>query len=205
MNLLKIGADPFPPYQYIDKNGRIDGSDYKMVKSIIDKMGYQAKYLIKEWSVIEKMFNEKEIDIVFQVQKTLEREKRWYFSEKFRDAVTSIITSLDNTNYHTINDLLVEHDKLGVISNYQYGDIIDSIDTRKKVYFKSLEELLEHVNNGKVAFGVVDLGVYNYVNKDNIYTNIKIIDSLNFNRPLYVAFNDRSLRDEFNIYLAKRV
>lgn len=205
MNLLKIGADPFPPYQYIDKNGRIDGLDYKMVKSIIDKMGYQAKYLIKEWSVVEKMFNEKEIDIVFQVQKTLERRKRWYFSEKFRDAVTSIITSLDNTNYNTINELFVEQNKLGVISNYQYGDIIDSIGTRKKVYFKSLEELLEHVNNGEVAFGVVDLGVYNYVNKDNIYNNIKVIDSLNFNRPLYVAFNDKSLRDEFNIYLAKRV
>ncbi len=61
--------------------------------------------------------------------------------------------------------------------------------------------MLKAVNDGEVEFGVVDLGVFNYMNKDNIYDNIKIIDSLNFNRPLYVAFNDESLRDKFNTYI----
>lgn len=201
MKTLVIGADPFPPYQYIDENGNVCGSDYDTIKSVIDKIGYEAKYIIEEWSLIEKMFNEKNIDIVFQVQKTPEREKFWYLSEKLRDAVTSIATSLDNINYSNIDDIFKGQGKLGVIENYQYGEIIDSIDVGNKVYFKSLEELLKAVNDGEVEFGVVDLGVFNYMNKDNIYDNIKIIDSLNFNRPLYVAFNDESLRDKFNTYI----
>lgn len=201
MKSLIIGADPFPPYQYIDENGRICGLDYNIIKSIIDKMGYKADYVIEEWSVVEKMFNEKEIDIVFQVQKTPEREKHWYLSKKLRDAVTSIVTFLDKVDYDNMDDIFKGKGKLGVIENYQYGKVIDAIDNNNKVYYKSLEEILEAVNSRKLEFGVADLGVFNYINKDNIYDNIKIIDSLNFNRPLYVAFNDESLRNEFNKYL----
>lgn len=202
MKYLEIGADPFPPYQYIDKNGKVKGSDYATIKSVVDKMGYNANYSIEDWSIIEKRFNNKEIDIVFQVQKTPEREMKYYFSKKLRDAVTSIITSLDNDfNYNNINDLFKNGDKLGVIENYQYGEVIDSIDPNNKKYYKILENILTDVNTGLVKFGVVDLGVYEYMNKDHVYRNIKIIDSLNFNRPLYVAFNDESLKDDFDNYL----
>lgn len=202
MRTLVIGADPFPPYQYIDNNGNIRGSDYETVKSIIDKMGYPAKYVIDEWSTIEEKFINKEIDIVFQVQKTPEREKRWFFSHKLRDAVTSIVTASSATEeYNEISDLLSDDAKIGVIQNYQYGELIDSIEPRRKNYFKSLEELLNSVLNGETNFGVVDLGVFKYLNKDGRYNAIKVLSNLNFKRPLYVAFNDRSLRDEFNRYM----
>lgn len=202
MKYLEIGADPFPPYQYIDENGKVKGSDYETVKSVIDKMEYNANYSIEDWSIIEKRFINKEIDIVFQVQKTPEREKKYHFSKKLRDAVTSIITSTDNDfNYDNISNLFKKGDKLGVIENYQYGEVIDSIDLDSKKYYKTLEDILTDVNKGLVKFGVVDLGVYEYMNKDNVYKNIKVIDNLNFNRPLYVAFNDEFLKDKFNNYL----
>jgi ABC-type amino acid transport substrate-binding protein len=199
MRTLVIGADPFPPYQYIDNNGNIRGSDYETVKSIIDKMGYTAKYIIDEWSTIEEKFMNKEIDIVFQVQKTPEREKHWFFSHKLRDAITSIVTrSIVADEYNEINDLLSDNAKIGVIQNYQYGELIDSIKPCYKNYFRSLEELLDSVISGETKFGVVDLGVFNYLNKDGRYNAIKVLSNLNFKRPLYVAFNDKSLRDEFN-------
>lgn len=203
MRHLIIGADPFPPYQYIDKNKNICGSDYDTVSLIIDRMGYKADYIIQEWSLIEKKFNNKEIDIVFQVQKTPEREKLFYFSEKLRDAVTSIVTSTNKVHYGNIEGLFEENSKLGVIENYKYGEIIDSIGLENKKLFKSIDELLKSVNDKKVAFGVVDLGVFNHLNRQNIYNNIRVLDDMNFNRPLYVAFNDKTLRDEFNIYLCE--
>lgn len=198
---LTVGADPFPPYQYIDKEGNVSGLDYDVVKSIIDKMGYKAEYVIKEWSTVEQMFNRKEIDIIFQVQKTPEREMNWCFSEKLRDAVTSIITPFDNIAFHNINEIFEKRGKLGVIQNYQYGEPIDSVDVGNKVYFNSLEELLGAANNNEVGFGVVDLGVFKYINKDEAYDKLKVIENLNFNRPLYVAFNSKFLRDEFNVHL----
>lgn len=202
MKTLIVGADPFPPYQYIDDDGNIQGSDYATVKSIIDKMGYPAKFIIDEWSIIEKKFRNKEIDLVFQVQKTPEREKCFYFSHKLRDAVTSIVTAVsDPKKYNSIDDLFVDNAKIGVLKGYQYGEVIDSIPTEHKEFFSLTEELLDSVNKGVTKFGVVDLGVFNYLNRDGKYAALKVLEKFNFNRPLYVAFNDSKLRDEFNKYM----
>lgn len=203
MKTLTIGADPFPPYQYYDDKKNIKGSDYETVKSIIDQMNYQANYVIDEWPLVESAFSNKEIDIVFQVQKTPERERKYFFSGKLRDATTSIVTSTGKTDHTNIGELFEDKSKLGVIEGYMYGDIIDSIDPDKKTAFMSLEDLLQSVNSGSTEFGVVDLGVYNYINRDNKYSNLKLLSELNFNRPLYVCFNDESIRDEFDQYHKK--
>lgn len=203
MKTLVVGADPFPPYQYYDENGDIKGSDYDMVKAVIDKMGYEARYIIDEWSVIEKAFSEKKIDLVFQVQKTPERERKYHFSGKLRDATTSIVTWKDKTDQGSMDELFADGSKLGVIQGYLYGDIIDSIATGSKVNFKSLEDLLQSVNSGETEYGVVDLEVFNYINRNKIYDKVKLLDKLNFNRPLYVCLNDPALRDVFNKYLGK--
>lgn len=203
MKTLIIGADPFPPYQYYDEKGEIRGSDYEIIKSVIDMMGYNAKFIIDDWSKIESLVIDKEIDVAFQVQKTPEREKMFYFSEKLRDAATVIVTSGTNTELDDINDLFLDGSKLGVIQNYKYGEVIDSLEQDYKIKFKSLEDLLEAVDNGLINYGVADLGVFNYINKYNIYKNTKIMENLVFNRPLYVVFNDESLKNEFNQNLSK--
>lgn len=201
MKKLIIGADPFPPYQYYDSGVEIKGTDYFTVKSIIDKMGYEAEYIIDDWSKIEKMLIDKEIDVAFQVQKTTEREKLYYFSHKLRDAKTIIVTSSDNIHHQNIDDLFLDGSKLGVIENYKYGDIIDSIEQHKKVEFKSLEDMLEDVQKGLTSYGVADLGVFNYLNRDSNYYKLKTLRNLVFNRPLFVVFNDSQLRDKFNKHL----
>jgi len=207
---LVVGADPFPPYQYIDEDGQIKGSDYEIVKSIIDEMGYEAEFIIKDWPEIERMFNEKKIDIAFQVQKTPEREKKYYFSDKLRDAVTVVITSKDREieckNLEDLIDKIVKNNwKLGVMAGYRYGDPIDSLPDKYKAIFRSTDELLDAVNSKKVDFGVMDLGVLNWYIAKKGYRNIKVVENARFARPLYVIFNDPKLRDEFNKYLRKHV
>lgn len=198
MRTLIIGADPFPPYQYYDENGNIRGLDYEVVKLVIEKMGCNDKYIIDDWSKIEKLLINKKIDIAFQVQKTPERENMYYFSDKLRDAATIIVTSKNNTDYEDIRDIFKGNSKLGVIQNYKYGEIIDSINHDYKVNYKSLEDLLDAVNNGSIDYGVADLGVFNYLSKNTNYQNIVSMERLVFNRPLYVVFNDESLKNEFN-------
>ncbi|MFA7412616.1 MAG: transporter substrate-binding domain-containing protein [Tissierellaceae bacterium] len=198
MKTIIVGADPFPPYQYYDDRGQIQGLDYMKVKSVIDKMGYKAEYIINDWSKIEDMLVSREIDMAFQVQKTSEREEIYYFSEKLRDAATVIVTSLEDTSLGDINDLFLDGGRLGVIDNYKYGEIIDSIEKEKKIAYKSLEKMLDDIDNGLIPYGVADLGVFNYLNEDNTYKNISTMEKLIFNRPLYVVFNGSSLRDKFN-------
>jgi polar amino acid transport system substrate-binding protein len=201
MKTLIIGADPFPPYQYIDEDGNIKGSDYDIVNNVVKKLKLKAEYIIDEWSIIERKLNQNEIDAAFQVQKTPEREKIYFFSNKLRDATTSIIAAKNDTQSNNLEELLEDGSKLAVINNYKYGDVIDNISQDKKITFLDLEKLIKAVDNEEVEYGVVDLGVYNYINKDETYENVKLVDGLDFNRPLFVVFNDQELRDKFNQYL----
>lgn len=207
---LKVGADPFPPYQYVDKDGKIHGLDYELVKKVLEDMGYDAEFIIDDWSKILKMFENKQLDLIFQVQKTPERERKWYFSDKLRDAITVVITSKNNkVKVKDLNDFIgkmSQHKwKLGVVKSYKYGEPFDSIPDQYKVFYSSNETLVTAVNNEKVMFGVIDLGVLNYLVEKHGLNNIRIVDNAKKARPLYVAFNDPLLRDEFNKHLKKYV
>ena len=90
----KIGADPFPPFQYFDKDGNIRGSDYETINNVILKMGKQAEYILDNWDDVEQKLINKEIDIAFQVQKTHEREKKYYFSNLLIPVSLSFITRI---------------------------------------------------------------------------------------------------------------
>jgi hypothetical protein len=195
-----VGADPFPPYQFYNELGVLEGLDYKLVKEIINKMGATADFILDDWSIIEKKLLDKEIDIAFQVQKTPEREKIYYFSNLFRNAITTII-STSNDDLQSIEEMKLLNTKLAVIRGYKYGDLIDQLPEELKVCCHDQLEQVEFVSQNKVNFAVVDLGVYEYQIQDRDDRGIKILRHLDFTRPLYVVFNNPSVRDEFNKYL----
>jgi ABC-type amino acid transport substrate-binding protein len=193
---LKVGADPFPPYQYYDDKGVLQGFDYDLIDSVINSMGYSAEYSLDDWSEIEKKLINKEIDVAFQVQKTQEREDMYFFSDLFRSAITTVVTVDD---YVESYDELVKNDfKLAVISGYKYGDTIDQIPDGIKVFCKDQLEQLEMILDKKANFAVVDFGVFNYQLETSIDDNFKVLRHLDFDRPLHVVFNNKNLRDEFN-------
>jgi hypothetical protein len=195
-----VGADPFPPYQFYNELGVLEGLDYKLVKEIINKMGATADFILDDWSKIEKKLLDKKIDIAFQVQKTPEREKIYYFSNLFRNAITTIISNSDE-DLISIEEIKLLNKKLAVIKGYKYGELIDQLPEELKVFCHDQLEQVEFVSQNKVNFAVVDLGVYEYQIQDRDDKGIKILRHLDFTRPLYVVFNNPSVRDEFNKYL----
>src|SRR5699024_5086969 len=205
MKEIVIGADPFPPYQYIDVEGKVIGFDYEKIKNIIQKMDYKPKFIIDNWSLIEEGFEKKEIDIIFQVQKTEDRKKRYFFSEKLRNYETAIVSHEEYNNITSINELIEKNEEIAVINNYQYGEPIDSIDKKYKVFFESAQDILDAVSSGKVLFGVVDVGVFNYLNKKMDKSNLFINRQINFNITLYVAFHNEKLRDTFDTFLKQNI
>jgi ABC-type amino acid transport substrate-binding protein len=195
-----VGADPFPPYQFYNELGVLEGSDYKRVTEIINKMGATADFVLDEWSKIEKKLIDKEIDIAFQVQKTPERDKIYYFSNLFRNAITTIISTSDE-DLKSIEEIKLLNKKLAVIRGYKYGELIDQLPERLKVFCNDQLEQVEFVSQNKANFAVVDLGVFEYQIQDCDDNGIKILRHLDFTRPLYVVFNNPSVRDEFNQHL----
>jgi ABC-type amino acid transport substrate-binding protein len=200
MTKYLVGADPFPPYQFYNEIGVLDGSDYRLVDGIINKMEATVEYIVDDWSKIEKKLIDKEIDIAFQVQKTPEREKLYYFSTLFRNAITTIISFTDG-DIKSVEEIDLLDKKLAVIKGYKYGDVIDLLPERIKVFCNDQQEQVEFVVQNKADFAVVDLGVLEYQAQKKDLKGVKILRHLDFSRPLYVVFNNSSVRDEFNRYL----
>lgn len=196
--LLTVGADPFPPYQYYNENHDVKGSDYETVKKVFNYAGYKIKVILNEWKKIEDLVINKKIDAAFQVQYTIEREKKYFFSDLFRNAVTEVVTgnkSLDLKSYFEIEEKKLS---IGVINNYTYGDDIDKIDSSLKKSFGEQAELLKAINDRIVDIGIFDKGVKEYLIKKEGFNNIFSIKNLEFIRPLYVIFSSKKLRDSFN-------
>jgi ABC-type amino acid transport substrate-binding protein len=197
-NLIIVGADPFPPYQYYDDSGRVKGSDYDLVKKIFKNAGYEIEVKLDDWLLIENEVINKKIDAAFQVQHSIEREKKYFYSELLRSAVTEVVTGNEYLEIKSYDEISEKRLSIGVIANYSYGDSIDKIDSSLKMSFVSQTELLKAINDRIVDIGIFDKGVKEYIMQQEGISNIHSIKALEFIRPLYVVFSNEKLRNDFN-------
>jgi polar amino acid transport system substrate-binding protein len=198
---IRIGADPFPPYQYYDGRGILRGSDFERVREAGAAAGFEMEFEIGEWDRIERSFYERRLDAVFQVQKTPEREKHFLFSKLLRNAVTEFITGRADSKADSFEDLVAGNCRFGLIRNYAYGEPLDSLNPALKTLYPDQESLLVAIAEKEVDAGVFDQGVKNFLMEKLGISAIYTLPSLNFLRPLYMAFHNGEIRDAFDRFL----
>jgi ABC-type amino acid transport substrate-binding protein len=195
---IRIGADPFPPYQYYDDQGVPRGSDFDLVFSAGKAAGFEMEFELGEWSLIEKRFYDRQFDAVFQVQKTPEREKRCLFSKLLRNAATEVVTGKTDIKVGSFGELAGGDYRLGVIKNYAYGEPLDSLDSKLKAEYPDQASLLTAIAEKEVDAGIFDQGVKNFLMEKLGLSNIYALPALTFLRPLYIACHDGEIRDAFD-------
>lgn len=195
MEKIRVCADPFPPYQYIDENGNYRGTDYEMVVKKLRKACYAPEVWIAPWNQIYPEFEAGNQDVLFQAQDSPERLEKFYLSHLLRYAVTEVVTirpELQEIGHFK----LLEKYRIGVIADFANGPEIDNLAECCKTGYADAEELLCAIYNGEVDAGVIDQGVKEYLmNKSPVlYT----IPALTYRRPLYVMFRKKKHRDDFD-------
>jgi len=198
MKKLKVCADPFPPYQYFDEEGQIKGSDYSRVKAALEKAGYDTEFIIDSWENIYTAFENGEMDVLFQAQDSPERIARFKLSEKLRNADTDILTLNPNLIGLERHSDLADY-RIGVIKGFNNGPEIDELPDICKIEFEGTPEVLEGLRSGETDFAVGDSGVIGFLSKPE--DNFLAVRKLRYSRPLYVLFNDETIRDDFNAAL----
>lgn len=195
MKKIKVCADPFPPYQYIDRDGEMKGRDYELVVNRLRKAGYEPEVWIAPWNQIYSQFEKGEQDALFQAQDSPERLKKFYLSRLLRYAVTEVVTV--KKELQTISEYKeLEKYKVGVIDDFANGPEIDGLSADCKVGYADAEKLLKGIYSGEVDMGVADQGVKEYLAQESpvLYS----IPRLTYKRPLYVMFRDKKHRDDFD-------
>lgn len=196
---LRVGADPFPPYQYINEDGVLRGHDYELVRDAFASAGYEIEVALDDWPKIEAAVRNGELDAAFQVQRTPEREALYAFSDLLRLAATEVITSNPYLrNLTSFDEIATRHLIIGVMDNYAYGQEIDELGASCKRTYANQSDLLWAISRGEVDVGIFDQGVKIYLMQREGIDNLLTVGELTFERPLYVVFTDPALRYAFN-------
>jgi polar amino acid transport system substrate-binding protein len=198
---LKIGADPFPPYQYHDSDGILRGIDYEKVKIAGEKAGFELEFLIDDWVLIEQKFSQKKLDAVFQLPKTPEREKQYIFSKLLRNGVTEVVSGHQTLEIFSINDIEKHKYTLGVVNGISYADEVKELNSQYKKTYQNNSDLLTAIGKQEVNLGIFDQGVKNFLMEKLSIKNIRVINELTFIRPLFMAFHDKEVKEAFDKYL----
>lgn len=187
--IIRLGADPFAPYQYIDENGEVKGSDFDIVSEMFKEIGYEVTCEIGDWGPIYEKFLNKEIDAVFQVQKTAARQKEFALSSCFRVGVSEVVTASPDLKIENYGEFVERNIILGVSENYNYGNEIDTFPDSIKHVYVTMEDLLWAVAKGEVETAVIDKGVREYIVEKAGMPKLYSLPALDFERDFYVMYH----------------
>lgn len=63
--VIRIGSDNYPPYSYLDENGKPTGIDVELAREAFGRMGYRVKIISIDWEKKIELLENKDIDCVW--------------------------------------------------------------------------------------------------------------------------------------------
>ncbi len=154
---LTMGTNAsFPPYEYVDDNGKIVGIDAEIAQAIADKLGMKLEIKDMEFDSLIPAVKSKSIDLVLAgMTVTEERKQSVNFSDSYSTGVQVVIVK-ENSEIKTVDDL--KGKKIGVQAGTT-GDAYCSDDFG--------EENVKQFSNGSLAVAALANGQVDCVVIDN--------------------------------------
>lgn len=183
--IIKVGFYEYYPYYYLNKNSIPDGYYNEILELICNKLNLNYKYVdCNVTDALEKL-KSGEIDLVFGISKTPDREKEFEFTDHYLNNDNFAIytnKNIKNGDLKALNGL-----KMGFLKGEENNEWIlrflnDKGINVKPIYVSNYPEDEEYLYNNKVDFVVENTrSNLNYENK-----NIKKIFEFS-SGPVYIA------------------
>jgi polar amino acid transport system substrate-binding protein len=182
--VLRLVADPYPPYQHAD-GGLVRGLDHDLVTAVFAAAGYEARTELLPWSECLAAVREGDADAIYQITPTAERSEWMAFSRSFREAQTVL--------YRRRGELpeglgegglaaLAARCRLGALAGFSYGPQASAAPVAAR--FESDDELLHGLREGEVDVVLVDAGVATHLLSDD---RLEPIPGFSAGRPLHLG------------------
>lgn len=153
-----IDAD-YPPFSFIDKNGKPDGLDIMAVNWIAKQMGFQVKHQPTEWAAIVPSLKSKKIDMIASgMSVTPERKEQVQFTVPYFKTVMVLVAKDSSTL--TVDQAINGSLKWGVQRGTSEAKWIEDNFLKKGKLFKLQQYdsgplTMEDIVNGRIDVAAV--------------------------------------------------
>ncbi|MDI9244207.1 transporter substrate-binding domain-containing protein [Marinobacter sp. CHS3-4] len=215
--VIDVVTSEYPPYEYM-KGDKVVGTDTRVIREVLDEMGYTANIRVLPWARAESLVRAGEADMLFSLTYSDERNRHYYFTDPISEAEDVFFkqTSRD-LQWQTLEDL--EGLSFGLTASYSYApefmDWLLNGNARVTRITQEQPELtgLRLVSLGRIDLFICEKSVCEYLLEENSsrYPELSQVDQMpgivGPVRSFRAAFsrklpNGKKLRDEFNDALA---
>ena len=183
---ITIASEPdYPPYCFIDKNGKADGFSIDLFKSSIEAVGINADIKLGVWSQIKQDLADGKIDALPLVGKTPEREEVYDFTHPYLSLHGAVFVRKGTKGINSISDL--KHKEIVVMA----GDNAEEFVRREKISDKIFT-----THTFKEAFNELNKGSYDAVITQRVL-GIKLLEEMGINSIEPLNFQIPKFRQDF--------
>lgn len=182
-------VDNYPPYDFRDKENKLDGFHSELTELINTNLGINIKLkTFDSWSKAYNSVLENNTDAIYSLSWSSEREEKYFnYSSPYHFSPYHLVTknNSDNVSLEDINEeiIAVEQDTI-------FKNIVEEIAPKANILFvKDTKEAYESVKNGK-AFATISPNI-----EDNLFKNSGLViasEVYHKSSNLYIGSNKKN-------------
>jgi polar amino acid transport system substrate-binding protein len=201
---IVIGGDrDYPPYEFIDKNGRPNGYNVELTRAIAEVMGMKVEIRLGGWAEMRSALENGSIDALEGMSWSVERTSEVSFSVPHAVVNHAVFARKDSPTATSLNELAgrtVAVHRLGIMHDY----LVKSGSKAQLVLTDTPADAMRLVAAGKTDFAVVAIVPGMYLIRELKLTNlIPVVRNVATHRYCYaVNKGDADLLSRLNEGLA---
>ncbi len=156
---LKLGWDPWAPYQYLTPEDEVKGLDVDLISAMAAEAGCDITFVQDNWMNLLNGIRNGDIDILGGATRTDSREEFGLFSDNYRHETFSLYIRPDESEKFAdknLKGLLEAGFRLGVTQDYLYCPQINVLQDDEKFSSQFVSVPITEVNYYNLTEGYID-------------------------------------------------
>lgn len=143
--VIKLLAEPWPPYVIVDAKGEVSGADVEVTRAVLEGMGYQVQIVIRPWRRVLSEAQSLQADGVIDLFYKKERESWVVYPVEPLSVSGEVIFSLKRKPVRYDSLASLKGLRIGIQQDYFYGYEFDRATQFKKIAMTGTDNIAKQL------------------------------------------------------------